>query len=183
MEFGKTDEYGIANIAIDPIFPTPGDAQLIVSGYNCFPETFDLTVIPGGTFVAFASYEINDDAGNANGLADYGEAIQLSLEVMNYGTENTENVTISLSSSDEFVTITDDTENYGVIPAGEPVSVDNGFAIEIANNIPDQHEILFIVSATDGSEVWESSFKITGYSPILLMDGFVISGDGRIDPG
>jgi len=43
---GKTDEYGIANIVIDPIFPTPGNAQLIVSGYNCFPETFDLTVIP-----------------------------------------------------------------------------------------------------------------------------------------
>ena len=43
---GKTDEYGIANIVIDPVFPAPGEAQLIVSGYNCLPETFDLTVIP-----------------------------------------------------------------------------------------------------------------------------------------
>ena len=180
---GKTDEYGIANIAIDPIFPAPGEAQLIVSGYNCFPETFDLTVIPGGIFVAYTSHEINDITGNANGLADYGEAIQLSLEIMNYGTENTENIEVTLSSSDEFVTITDDTENYGIIPAGEAVSIENGFAVEIANNIPDQHEILFIVSATDGNEVWESNFEITAYSPILKMNEFIISGDGRIDPG
>jgi len=180
---GKTDEYGIANIVINPIIPAPGEAQLIVSGYNCLPETFDLTVIPGEIYVAYTSHEINDITGNANGLADYGEAIQLSLEVLNYGTENTENVTVSLSSSDEFATVTDNTENYGVIPAGEAVSVENGFAIEIANNIPDQHEILIMVSATDGNDVWESSFIITGYAPILVMDDFVISGDGRIDPG
>ncbi len=46
----KTDLSGDATVTFDPLFSAPGTAQLIVSGYNCLPDTFEITIVPDNRF-------------------------------------------------------------------------------------------------------------------------------------
>ena len=46
----KTNSSGNATVTFDPLFSEPGTAQLIVSGYNCLPDTFDSTIVPDNRF-------------------------------------------------------------------------------------------------------------------------------------
>ncbi|MCK4979461.1 MAG: hypothetical protein KAS62_03645, partial [Candidatus Delongbacteria bacterium] len=89
---------------------------------------------------------------------------------------------------DEYITITDDTENYGTVNAGAIVSVTNGFEIDIEGLVPDQHNVIIEVSATDGTETWVSYCSITLNAPILEIGEMQIddssgNGNGVLDPG
>ncbi|MEZ5198794.1 MAG: hypothetical protein R2764_21185 [Bacteroidales bacterium] len=57
---------------------------------------------------------------------------------------------------DDYVTITDDSEDYRTVPAGSTVVVDNGFAWDVADNIPDMHMVNFEVNVTNhwNLDVW-----------------------------
>ena len=46
----KTDQSGNADVSFDPLFTESGLAQLIVSGYNCLPDTFDVVIVPDNRF-------------------------------------------------------------------------------------------------------------------------------------
>jgi len=44
---GTTNNAGLAQINLDPVFTSAGNAQLIVSGNNCLPTTFNISVTQG----------------------------------------------------------------------------------------------------------------------------------------
>jgi PKD repeat protein len=121
-------------------------------------------------------------------MMDYGESNMLSLTVENVGIEAATGVEVSISTDDEYITITDDTEVYGDIEANTTAVVEDGFAYDVANDLPDGHSVTFEVSATDGTDVWVSYISITGYAPVLEFAGFSISdptgnNNGKLDPG
>lgn len=189
--FGKayTDASGNATINFDPVFSEVGEAQLVVSGYNCLPNSYAIDIIPNdGAYVIFSDFEIDDSQGNGNGEADYNETIQLAVEMENVGSVNAENVIVNLSCNDPYITITDGTENYGTITANSVLNIPAAFEFEISNNIPDQHELQFELEAT-GDEVWNSNFSITVNAPDLLIGDLTINdseygnGNGILDPG
>ncbi|MCD4746209.1 MAG: T9SS type A sorting domain-containing protein, partial [Bacteroidales bacterium] len=147
-------------------------------------------VPPVGPYIVRESYTINDVAGgNGDGLMDYGETNLLSLAVKNVGVAIAYNITVTLSTTDSYITITDNTEFYGDIDPDEIVIVDDGFAYDVANDIPDGHNVPFEVSATDGDSTWLSYFSIQAHAPALEMDNNIVISDptgnnnGKIDPG
>ena len=90
--------------------------------------------------------------------------------------------------ADPYVTITDNSATYGSIAAGATVSVPNGFAISIANNIPDGHSILFSMQLTEAKATWTVSFNDLAHSPDLGYSSYIISdlagnNNGKLDPG
>jgi hypothetical protein len=183
-----TDETGQAEIVFTEAIANVGDATIFISGYNCQLEELPVTVIPNtGAFVIYNSSTINDENGNGNGLADYTESILLTTEMKNVGTVQADNVVVTLSSTDAFVTITDNTENFGNIAGGATITMEDAFAFDIASDIPNQHAILFDVQA-QGQDTWSSSFSIVAYAPALAMDNFYINdasgnNNGLLDPG
>ncbi|MCK4312230.1 MAG: carboxypeptidase regulatory-like domain-containing protein, partial [Candidatus Cloacimonetes bacterium] len=185
-----TDASGFAQVQFDEPVQTPGTAKVTVTSHNFLPYQQDIPVIPqSGPYVIYESFIINDSVGNNNGLMDYSESILLTLSVENVGIAVANNVTVTLSTTDLYVTITDSTEFYGDIPVGGIVTVNDGFAFDVANDIPDGHYVLFDVSATDGTDVWESSFSIEAHAPVLEFYEFLIddtfsgNGDYMWDPG
>ena len=50
-------------------------------------------------------------------------------------------LSVTIETTDEYVTITDNTESYGTILAGATAVVPDGFGWEVANNIPDLHNV------------------------------------------
>ena len=187
---GYTDVSGIAQINFDPIFTTLGPAELIISGYNCLPQTYPVTIIPNsGSYVIYNQHIIDDTQGNNNGVVDFAETIGLSIELENVGTFQADNVIATLSTTDGYILITDNTENYGSIAGGAFASVTNGFTFIVADNIPDQQYVTFDLEITDGIDAWNSTFSITINAPFLEFGNMGIddnaggNGNGRLDPG
>ncbi len=186
---GITDASGNATVNFDPVFTEVGDAQLVVCGYNCLPTTYDVSIIPNdGAYVIFSAYEIDDSQGNANGQPDYDEIIDLDVEMENVGAVNAGNVMVTLSSTDPFITISDNSENYGTIPANSVLNIPAAFEFVTFGNIPDQHEVQFELEAS-GDEVWTSDFSIIINAPDLHIGTLVVNdldqgnGNGILDPG
>ncbi len=185
---GYTNAAGTAQIDFDPVFAEVGDAQLVVSGYNCLPVSYDISIVPNdGSYVIYNSYEINDVQGNNNGEPDFGESIDLSVEIENVGTQTANNLQINLISTDNYITITDGFESYASIAGGATVTLTDAFSFDIASNVPDQHIVAFELQV-EGDETWVSNFQITINAPELQIGELTIddsqgNGDGIIDPG
>ena len=185
-----TDDAGLANVDFGGPVQNPGDATVTVTRHNHLPYQSVIPVIPQeGPYVVKDSYEINDVAGgNGDGLMDYAESILLTLSVKNVGIEVAANVVVSLTTEDEYITITDGEENYGNIGPDEIVTVEDAFAFDVADDIPDGHAALFEVAATNGTDIWTSNLVITAHAPVLELGEFIISdpsgnNNGKIDPG
>jgi hypothetical protein len=185
---GITDETGNANINITEPVNEPGEAQLIISGYNCLPDTNNVMFIPTqGAYLIYSGSQINDEDGNSNGAIDNGENIVLDLNVGNVGLEQADNVVSKLSTSNQWITLIDDTENIETISAGDTITLDNAYSFAVAENIPDQENIEFILNMTSKKEEWNSTFHITANAPLLTSDNMIIfdglDGNGVPDPG
>lgn len=185
----QTDASGQAEIVFTEPVTEVGDATLYVAGYNTKLHEYPVTVIPNsGAYVVYASSQINDASGNNNGQADYTESILLTTELENVGTAQADNVNATLSTTDEFITITDGAENFGNIPGESSVSVEDAFAFDIAGDVPDQHSVAFTVTA-EVQDTWSSGFAITVNAPELAMDDYYFddavtgNNNGILDPG
>jgi len=183
---GTTGSDGAATVIIDPLVIEPGDAQLVISGYNCLPTYYPVMFVAGETpYVVFESSVLNDSQGNNNGMADFGETVSLSITLQNIGLAQALNVTATISSNDPYVTITDAVESYGNIAAGGQSTVENGYTIQISNEVPDNHIIAFTLSAV-ADETWLSEFQVIAYAPQLQAGNALIddgTGNGIPDPG
>ena len=139
-------------------------------------------------YVVEVSFSLNDAAGNGNGLMDYGESILLSMTLENIGTIQAENVTAVLSTENEFISITNNTAIFGDILPGTTVTMDDAFAFDVDYLIPDNENVLFDITATDGTDTWVSQIIIKSYAPVLEFVDFEIddssgNNNGRLDPG
>ena len=167
----------------------PDQVVVTITLQNYFRYTAVVDVVPAaGPYIVKDEYVINDAAGNNNGMMDYGESNLLSLTVKNVGVEQADNVVVTINTTDEYITITDDTENYGNIAPDATATVVDGFAYDVAEDIPDMHNASFEVSATNGTDTWLSYFSITGHAPVLEYVDFMISdptgnNNGKFDPG
>jgi len=185
---GITDVTG--SVTIDHTL-NPGNAKLVVTGFNTETIYEDESVIPpDGAYITVSSVEISDAEGNGNGLLDYGETVFLTIGLTNVGTADASSVTAEISTWDEYIGITGISATYGTIPAGETVSITNGFEINVLENIPDLHIAMFglVATGTSGRETWSSSFAIPGHAPVLEMAEYLVddsggNNNGRLDPG
>jgi PKD repeat protein len=185
---GITDPTGKAYLYITA--PTQDTLTVTVRGGDVF--TFQDTIFvlqPAGPYIVNDSCEISDIAGgNGNGFMETSETILASLTVQNVGLQSAANVMVTISTTDDFVSITDNAESYGTISAGSTAVVPNGFGWEVGNNIPDLHNVIFEMTATNGTDNWISYFNVVGHAPLLepgamTIDDAAGNGNGRLDPG
>ncbi len=169
---------------------TIGTATLTITGFNYLPYIAGIDVIPAtGPYVVLEDYVIDDKDGNENGLPDYDESVDLSIELKNAGITDATNVTVTLSTEDTYIIITDFSELYPVIPAGGTASIENGFAFSISSDVPDQHPVTFTLNSVSGDLSWESIFIMKMNAPILNINTITIddieggNADGELDPG
>ena len=187
---GETGQNGHANIVFFEPVEQPGDAYLIVSGYNSFPDTTEITFIPPeGAYLVNVENQINDDAGNGNGEIDNGEQILMSVEIANIGDQIANGVELILTTNSPWITITDSMETIGNVPGGDTLMLENAFAFDVAGNIPDQQQIIFTMQLVSADDVWEATLYHKANAPVLTVenmeinDNFSGNGNGVPDPG
>ncbi|MEZ5196601.1 MAG: C25 family cysteine peptidase [Bacteroidales bacterium] len=178
-----------APVSIDiPVQVPPNQVLVTVTKQNYFRYEAFVEVLPAtGPYVVYNAHAINDEAGNGNGFMETSETIFASITVKNVGVEDAENVVVTISTTDTYVTLTDNTENYGSITAGASAVVPDGFSWDVMDNIPDMHVVDFLITVTDGSNSWNSNFSVTGHAPMIefgtmLIDDYQGNWNGRLDP-
>ncbi|MBK9358779.1 MAG: PKD domain-containing protein [Bacteroidales bacterium] len=186
------DASGLVNLSFTAL-SAPGDLDIVITKQNRQPMIGTIQVIPAeGPYVVYSGNTISDPLpdGNNNGAMDYAETNLLSVALNNVGVETASNVAATLSSADSYVTITDNSAAYGNIAPAGTVTITNGFAVGVANNIPDQHVVAFTLAATDGTDNWNSNFNITANAPVLALGTMTVldngpgcNNDGILDPG
>lgn len=139
---------------------------------------------PNQPWVAFQEYLLN----STDGKLTTGATVTLNMTMVNIGDQPTDNVSVTLSSASPFITIPDNTEYFGHFDVSDTVSVDNAFTIHANPNVPNNTDILFDLTATNGDSTWVSNFSIKAYAPNLMVGGIAISdasgnGNGGLDPG
>jgi len=184
-----TNASGFAQVEFDGPVQSPGTVSVSAKAFNYLRYNSDIPVIPQtGPYCVYSANTINDAAGNNNGMLDYGESVFLTLDIENVGIEQADDVTVEIATADPYITITDNTEDYGDIAANSIVSIADGFAFDVAGDIPDGHFAMFEVAATSGTLTWDSSFSLEAHAPLLTLNGFIIddasgNNNGRLDPG
>lgn len=172
-----------------PVQTPPDQVLVTVTKQNYYRYESYVEVLPStGPYVVYNAISINDGSGNGNGIMETSESILAALTVKNVGVEDADNIEVSIATTDTYITITDNFENYGSITAGSTAVVADGFAWEVSDSIPDMHVIVFEVTITDGTTTWNSDFSLTGHAPLIefgnmLIDDYQGNWNGRLDPG
>jgi hypothetical protein len=167
----------------------PTEIDVVVTKENFYRYHAKVQVIPpNGPFVVPDSYLVNDASGNNNNKLDYGENVSLDVTLKNLGTETAENVMLTFSSEDEFITLIDHAAVAGTILPNETALVPDALSVIAAENIPNGHNIRINMEASDGDTTWAGSFNIKANAPVLEYVIFTISdasgnNNGRLDPG
>ena len=181
---------GVAQLSLQPI-SQPGTADIVATCQNFQPFTGTILVAnPEGPYIMLNDFMINDDAGNNNGLADYGEDILLDVELKNWGNSDAPNVRATLSAEDEFIIISDDYQEWGTILAQDSSLQTDAYLFTVDDSIPDQHIVYFTLDIEDDTrETWSSDFTVILNAPLLLAGSLAIddsqsgNNNGRMDPG
>ena len=144
---------------------------------------------PAGPYVVYNDLTIEDAVtGNNNGQLELGEIVDLTITVENLGIQTASNVSAVINTQDTFIVVIDSVCNYGNVAAGSTAVVQNGYRIQASSFVPDDYDVLFTMTATDGDSIWISYFNVTAHSPIteflsLTIDDSRGNGNGSLDPG
>ncbi len=180
---GIADASGNLMLEFDP-FVSPGDADLVVTAQNYQPIITTIPVIPAdGPYVVYESHQVT-------GLGfTYHESEGIELTMENVGSDDALDVEVVLSTNNPYITLTNNTVNFGTIPAGQSVQGSAPFQFTVADDIPDMESILFNVVATISTgDEFVSNFSDIGHAPVLTYAGFTIddsmgNGNGKLDQG
>lgn len=177
---------GIATISIANPPQEPMNLTLTISAFNKVTHLGTVSVLPStGPYVVVSETVVNDDNNNT---AEYGETINLNVSISNVGSDIANDVSISLSSTDPYLTILTNQEDIGNIPANGTGETTTGFSIEIANNVPDQHTAQLNITISSQTDEWQYVRTLQINAPAfgfgtMTIDEIQGDGNGRIDAG
>jgi len=177
-------------VPVSGVVPIGATVKVVVTKQDHYRHYSDFLVIsPDGPYVITESHMVNDPAGNNNQHLDTGEEAFLSLAEQNLGNSASLNTVVTVQLADPFITFIDNTENYDTVAAQTIKTVENGFKVQIANNVPNNHAVLATVTATNGTDVWTSYMMLECWAPTLTIGNMVVddsqtgNDNGRLDAG
>ncbi len=184
-----TDEQGVVILPLN--YDSEGEAVLTVTKHNFIPHLGSFEILQGDTFVNVLEIEIDDDnsgtsSGNNDGNINPGENIELRVNLQNYGTLTANNVSAAISSENEFITITDDTEDYGNIESGSSSFSADDFDISVQPDVLGGTEIEIDMQITDNSEnEWYDIIYLNIEGANLDVSSFTVFDENNniLDPG
>ena len=167
-------ENGVCNLSFTPM-SNVGNATLTVIGYNKVTEVMSIEVLPAeGPYVTVNGYEPN--------FAAVNQETNLSMSFRNVGVDPTSGVTtVTLTCTDNRLTLINGTAEFDVLPAEETVTLTNAFSFIIAEGVEDGERFQIDVEMTCGTNTWIGKAFITAGQAILEYAG--VNWAGSFVPG
>lgn len=165
IAMGVTDENGVAEIEFEGGLQSVGPMIMKVTGINSYPQEVELLSVPSNTpYVVYESYELN-----GGDQVEFGNDYTFNMVVKNVGSVDASNVTATLTCDSEYVTINNSTASVGAVSGYQSVTLSDAFAFEVSNSVPNNENVRFYLSCTDGNETWESHFNLKIYAPLFEL--------------
>ncbi len=169
---GLTDAQG--EVTVHPSAGSEGTLNIKVHAHDHLTWGGTVAVTPAsGAYVVLEDYVVDDDqsgesSGNGNAIVNAGEDVELVVTLENVLVDDAYGVTATLSTSSSRVSITDDYEEYGDIPALASAQCLDDYNLTISSDTPDGEVIPLTLTVTDATRsTWESDFTITVASPVV----------------
>ena len=186
---GYSDANGEIILEIDA--QITGNANLTVTKHDFIPHlgTFDVGEVD--RFVNVFEYTIDDDnlgdsSGNDDGIVNPGEIIEFNISLQNTGNFSANGVTAILISENDFITITDNTENFGNIASGSSAYCSEDYDFAVNADVLGGAEILFeLIIEDDMGNEWIDYISIPVEGANLYASDFNFPGqpNGVLEPG
>ncbi len=152
---------------------------------NSVPVTWEQQTVRNVQLVAMAaepnldfySVALDDTAGgNGNGIPEPGETVDLTVTLENIGIGTATGVSATLSESDSYISVTQNSSGYPSIPQSGTGASISDYTIDISPSTPELHGVtLTLTISGDGGLSDTDTFSIT-ISGDLFMDDME-SGD------
>ena len=160
---GEIGEEGSADIPIEPV-TSGGNVKIVVTHPQRQPYIAEVPAASmTGAYVAVDSYVLSADQAN------YGETLDMNITVKNVGTQTANNITATLSTENEYVTILSADGTVASL-APEAMATMEGFQFRVAENVPDKEKAQFFLNVTDGTDTWQGKITITLHAPELVFE-------------
>ena len=185
----EADANGLAQVALQP-FTEPGYANIVITKQNRQPYIDSVMVAsPDGPYLVMDNYQISDNGGNNNQTPEFNEPLTVDLTFANFGNANAVNAVSTLSTTDAYVTLPENTYTWPLITSNGSASAQSAFTIQVNEYIPDMHTASFTITTQADTSVFTSGFSVLVYAPrlvnglITIDDSTAGNGNGQIDPG
>ena len=182
LAFGETDDNGVADVVFPEALNVADTLKLIITGPNALPQTLKILGINNNT--AYVYPQTTD----IHGDFAFGRNISMDVNFKNAGNVAANNVVATLSTTSNYVSLSKSTVNVGTVNAGESVVIADAFDIIVADDIPDDTYVDFVVSCTDGTNVWNRNIFFRASAPVLKINELSYEEsngnmNGFLDPG
>ena len=133
-------------------------------------------------------YQIHDPEGNNNAVLNPGESVTLSAVMVNISSDPVSNVSIELTTSDENVTVTQNTASCPDFAPNEALMVEDAFAFTVSDDVVAKQDIRFNLEVyVDGERTGTYSFVVTVHDDQLEYGTTTVlnddNSDGLLNPG
>jgi hypothetical protein len=161
IAMGVTNENGVAEIPFEGGLQSAGNLIMKVSGVNSYPQDFEISAVPSNTpYVVYESYILNGGE-----QMEYNGSYSFNMVLKNVGNVNASNVTATISCESEYVSFDQNTVSVGNLNGGQSVTLENAFAFTVSDNVPNNTNVRFFITCTDGTDTWESHFNARIFAP------------------
>ena len=175
MQISETGVF--SGTAVHPYQNRP--IKFMVTDNNNISSTRTLNFSTNGLLVDYVVTSGGDS------VVEYGETANVKLIITNIGSQIVHNVNATVTETDPFIVLTDSTQSFGNINAGQTITVDNAFSFIVSQNIPNSHAFDLVLHIASQEQNFQRMIDLTAFAPdiqiglVTLTDG----DNGMLDPG
>jgi len=139
-----------------------------------------MVLSPDGAYVIVesSSFTSGNGSNDEDEVIQFGETVSLSLNLENVGNDVANDVQVSISSDDSYISIISGTTSTSYIASDGTATV-SGLEFVVSTAVPNEHDIELACSISAGGETWESNLNFTAYAPVIEVSSVI----GSLDPG
>jgi len=178
---------GVAVLSLDGMNMLPGTFDLVITSFNSFVYETEINVIsPDGAYLITTGYELISESG-LDEMISYGDNVEINILAENVGTYNASAILVEVTTSDQYITITEGSSGIAYAIINEPAVTETPISFSVAGNVPDGHTASFDVLYDNGEgSQWSSNFSIEIHATdFQVLNPVFIDEDqnGILDPG
>ena len=159
--------------------------HLTITGQNYFRHEENLWISAiDGPFVVVDSLALN----GGELVHHFGQAITTDINLTNIGRETSNGGTATLTSTSDYLTVTEGQAQFEALLPSESQFIENAFCFNLNDNIPDGSQVPFTITIPSGDTNFEQQFTLTVLSPditaqLISLDDATGNGNGYLEPG
>ena len=152
---------------------------IVITGQNRIPliktiHIADLT----NEFINLTATSINDDSGNNNGQADYGESLLMDIRIGNLGLGKATDLYAKLTTISNLVTVTNDSVFIGTLNGKLEINIPACFGIKVSDNVPDNGSVIMNLTLRDSKTTKNYTIDLSVHAPVLDILNCLIDDSG-----